>query len=300
MTKKEDKVYKLMNDEVARPLLKNSPVARELTAKIVSLVLKLDYNEVYNNLKLISEDMLFTPKTVEGRTDVMIEADKYYVNIEICYTKGPNRQKQTDSYVYELFFKQVVKTDNFKNMRNIIQIMIENYDYFHQGKFIYEVGFMEKNLYLPEDDLITKYHISLENLKDIDYNSIKDEKDALKRILYMFVCDEENLVKAYRGDKFMERVVESAKSIAGIEKIPLYLSEEEIRRLDREDAVNEGYELGKSDGISLGIEQGIEQNRTEMIINMYNDNLDLNTISKYANISPDEVQNIIKSHNISN
>ena len=282
--KKENKDYKLMNDEVVRPLFKNSSVARELTARVVSLVLKIDYNEIYNNMEFISEDMLFRAKTVEGRTDLMLETNKYYVNIEFNYTKGTTRDKQMQSYILEIFFKQVIKTENYKDMKNIIQIMIENYDYFHEGKFIYEVGLMEKELGIPEDDLITKYHISLESLKNIDYNSIKYERDALKRILYMFVCEETKLDEAYKGDTFMEEVIDVAKAIADKKKIPLYLSESEIRRLDREEAVEEGYSVGKADGI--------EQNRTEMIINMYKDNLDLNVIAKYANTSVDNVKDI--------
>ena len=38
--------------------------------------------------------------------------------------------------------------------------------------------------------------------------------DALKRILYMFVCEEENLDEAYIGDTFMEEVIDVAKAIA--------------------------------------------------------------------------------------
>ena len=41
MLKKEHKKYHLMSDQVARILFKNSPVALELSAKIVSEVLKL-------------------------------------------------------------------------------------------------------------------------------------------------------------------------------------------------------------------------------------------------------------------
>ncbi len=108
----------------------------------------------------------------------------------------------------------------------------------------------------------------------------------------MFVCDEENLDKAYMGDKFMENVINNAKEIAGEYKIPLYLPESEIRRLDREEAVNEGYNSGKIDGI--------EQNRTEMIMNMYNDGLDLNIITKYANLSIEEVNNIIEKNKETN
>ena len=177
-------------------------------------------------------------------------------------------------------------------MKNIIQIMIENYDYFHEGKFIYEVGLMEKELGIPEDDLITKYHISLESLKNIDYNSIKYERDALKKILYMFVCEETKLDEAYKGDIFMEEVIDVAKAIADKKKIPLYLSESEIRRLDREEAVEEGYSAGKADGITLGI----EQKQTEMIINMHEKNIDNKTIADVSNISIDEVKKIIESN----
>ena len=276
--KKENKEYKLMNDEVVRSLFKNSKVSRELTARIVSLVLKIDYNEVYNNIIFINEDMIFSTKSIDGRTDLMLETNKYYVNIEFNYTKGSTRQKQMNSYVFEIFFKEAIKTEKYKDMKNIIQIMIENYDYFKSGKFIYEVGFMEKRLGIPEDDLITKYHISLENLRNIDYNSIKYERDALKRILYMFVCEEEKIKKAYEGDEFMEDVVNIAKAIAGKEKIPLYLSESEIRRLDREEAVNEG----------------IKQKETEMIINLYNNGASIDLISKSSGLIVEEVQKIIK------
>ena len=290
--RREEKELKLMNDLVARPLFKNSPVAKELTARVVGCILKVDYKIIMKNMKLISEDMLFSAKTHDGRTDLMLETDKYYVNIEICYTRGSNRQKQMNSYVFEIFLNQVRRTDDYNNMKNIVQIMIENYDYFGVGEFSYEVGFMEKNLHIPEDDLITKYHLSLDNLKDVDYNSIRKEKDALKRILYMFVCKETNLEEAYRGDKFMSKVIKIAKEIADKEKIPLYLSENEIRRLDREEAVREGYD----NGYEAGKSDGIEQNRIEMVIALHQNGISMELISKSSGLSLEETENIIKTH----
>ena len=108
----------------------------------------------------------------------------------------------------------------------------------------------------------------------------------------MFVCDEENLDKAYMGDKFMENVINNAKEIAGEYKIPLYLPESEIRRLDREEAVNEGY--------NSGIIDGIEQNRTEMVINFYNNGVPINIISKSSGLSENEVNNIIENNKETN
>ncbi len=96
----------------------------------------------------------------------------------------------------------------------------------------------------------------------------------------MFVCDKDNLDKAYRGDLFMEKVIKTAKEIAGKEKIPLYLCESEIRRLDREEAV----------------EEGENRARTEMIINFYNNGASLDLISKSSGLSIEEIKNIIKSN----
>ena len=98
----------------------------------------------------------------------------YKMDIEFNYTKGTTRDKQMSAYIFEIFFKEAIQTEKYKDMKKIIQIMIENYDYFHEGKFIYEVGFMEKELGIPEDNLITKYHISLASLKNMDYNSLSN------------------------------------------------------------------------------------------------------------------------------
>ena len=285
--KKENKKYCLMNDEVVRPLFKNSRVARELTSRIISEVMNVSYDEIYNSLVYINDDRSFTTKVVDSKTDVMVETPKYFINLEICYTRGTTRNRQTDSYDYELYLSQAIKASDYKYMKQIVQIMIENYDYFDKGLFCYKVVSMEEKLHLPDDNFITKYHINLDLLKEISYNSIKYEKDALKKMMYMFVCDEKNLYKAYKGDTFMENVIKTAKEIAGKEKIPLYLSESEVRRLDREEAVQEGYDTG--------YDTGIKEKQKEMIQKMYNNNIDVKIIAEISNLSIEEVEEIIRN-----
>ena len=136
---------------------------------------------------------------------------------------------------------------------------------------------MESELHIPDDPFIVRYHFNLALIRKMKYTSIRNEKDALKKILYMFVCQNEDLEKAYIGDEFMEEVVKIAREISGREKIPLFLSEDEIRRLDREEAVQEGYDAGK----------------TEMIVNLFNNGVSLDIIAKSANLKLEEVQNII-------
>ena len=77
-----------MNDEVVRPLFKNSPVARELTSRIISEIMNVSYEEIYNSLVYINDDRAFKAKVVDAKTDVMVETSKYFINLEICYTRG--------------------------------------------------------------------------------------------------------------------------------------------------------------------------------------------------------------------
>ena len=87
----------------------------------------------------------------------------------------------------------------------------------------------------------------------------------------------------------MEKVVKEARTIAGFEDVPLYFeSEEEIKRLDIEEAIENGRKQG--------FEEGIEENKKETIMNMLKDNVDLSIISKYTNTSIDQIKKIIKNN----
>ena len=296
--------FVLMNDRVAKKIFKNSSVAKELTARVVSEVLHEDFNTIYNNLKLTSEEISFSALTVDNKADIMLEDNTMLVDIEICWTKGTNRQRQTDTYIYQLYISQLRRSKDYQNMKKIIQILIESYDYFHKDKLVYDVVFMEQNLHLIEDNFIHKYHINLAKLKKISYNKIKEADNKLGWLLYFLICDKRELLKdIYKGDKFMEDVVKEAREIAGDFDMDLYIPEEEVQRRDIEEAVNRGYQEGIEKGMEQGLEQGLEQGiqqgmlqkQTEMIVNMYNKNIDIKTISEISNISIEDIKNIISN-----
>ena len=81
--------------------------------------------------------------------------------------------------------------------------------------------------------------------------------------------------------------------MAGIEKMNLYLTDEELMKQDQEfyfkKGKQEGIELGKQEGIELGK----QENKIEMIINLYHNRVSVETIAKYSNLSMDEVKKII-------
>ena len=57
------------------------------------------------------------------------------------------------------------------------------------------------------------------------------------------------------------------------------------------------YGVGYRDGIEKGIQKGIEQNKIEIILEMKKDNVSLELISKYVNLSINEIKEIIANNN---
>ena len=60
--------------------------------------------------------------------------------------------------------------------------------------------------------------------------------------------------------------------------------------------IQEGIQEGIQQGIEQGIQEGIEQNRIQMIIDLNNNGVPLDIISKSSKLSIDEVKKIIEEN----
>ena len=301
---KEKHDYPLLTDSVAKKIFKNSVIGKEYSARIVSTILKMPYEKVYQNLYLVSEDISFSSKTVQSTADVMFSDNTILLNIEINYFNGPTKKVQMNSYVYQLYLGQITSYKEYSNVKKVIQIIIEDTDFFKLNDFVYSIAFMERKHGITDDEKIERYRINLDYLGKMKYTDIK--KSELAYLLYIFVCGWNKLDQVYNGlykdDEFMKKVINESKEIARDLGIKLYfpLTEEEIRKADEEYFINEGIKKGIEQGIEQGIKQGINEgaaeSKREIIINMYNDHMNINLISKYTNLQVEEVKKIIDSN----
>ena len=291
------KHIKMMEETVAKKVFKSKRIGRELTARIVSELLKANYDEVYQNIVPTFEEIGFSSSVINSTTDVTMETNMIYVNIEINRFNGPNKHVQMESYVYQLYLGQLKTYKDYGKIKNVIQIMIEDYDYFERDKFVYDVVYMEKELHVVEDEAIEKYHINLEYLEKQNYQEVIQSKNKLMKLLYFLICDDDKILnEMYGGDDFMKDVVNESKEIAGLMEVPLFpYTDEEVFELDKKYYIDEGIKEGIEKGFGQGLEQGILKNRQEMIINMHNHNIPLDTIAKCANLEVSEVEKIINS-----
>ena len=67
-------------------------------------------------------------------------------------------------------------------------------------------------------------------------------------------------------------------------------------RTNNEAIINEVRAKSSNEGSAQGITQGIAQNCKEMVLNMHKDNLSLDLIAKYANLTIEEVKEIIDNN----
>ena len=171
-----------LNDVIAKKIFKNEVLGKKLSARVISDVIGADYEDVYNNIKLSSEEIAFSALTVNSTADAIYYNDIAYFNIEVNYKNYKSKRYQLESYVYQLYLGQLHNYNDYNKIKKIMQISIDSYDYFGKDEFIYNVFLMEDKYKVKASDKIHIIHLNLAKLRKIDYTSIVNGKDNLKKI----------------------------------------------------------------------------------------------------------------------
>ena len=87
-----------LNEKVAKKLFKSKLYGKILSAKVISDVIEIDYDDIYNNIKLSTDEIAFSSKTLNSTADAIYYDDIHYFNIEINFHRSPNKKRQIDSY----------------------------------------------------------------------------------------------------------------------------------------------------------------------------------------------------------
>ena len=276
MINTKQKVF--LNDKIAKKILKNQKLGKMFSARIISDLIGADYEEVYNNLTLSSEEIAFSALTINSTADAIYYDDATYFNIEINTKEIDSKPKQLESYTYQLYLGQLHTYEDYNKIKKIVQINIDAYDFYGYGDFIYNIFLTEQKYHFIASDSIQIYHINLDFLRHIDYNDSIIKENKLMKDLYFLICGNDKLDMVYeRVDRLMKDIIDESKKIAGFEKMNLYLTDEEMIELDQKHYK----ELG----------------RNEMIINMYKKNYSLKEISEISNLPIKEIEKIIKFSN---
>ena len=130
----------------------------------------------------------------------------------------------------------------------------------------------------------------MEYYKKIWYS--KDEKKIKENeLLVMLDLNEGELKKMPKSDKISEKYIESVTIVNNDPFFQEYMSHEEDQRKMQNSLIREAEDTGYEKGIKLGKEKG----KIKMVENMLNEKIDINTISKIANLSIEKINKIKKN-----
>lgn len=274
------KEKKYLKDTVAG-IIFSDETCREYVEKVVSSALGIDESIIKNNLVLSTPRINASVKTKYSMADVILENNTSIINIEINYVDTETGQVKNLRYVCNLILRQIPIGMEDK-IKSIYQININNYDIFKKDKFIYRSYLMEEKLHIKRDDFITIIDINVDFLNNIDYNNIKEDKDSLEYLLYIFVNDnKEELDKLYLDDIIMEKVRDKLHVLHAEDLEDLYYDHEEFRKKC-------SYELG----LKEGKEEGKQTEKIEIAKKLLNLNVSIDNIIGATGLTKEEIESL--------
>lgn len=272
----------LLKDKVVKKLLNSeNPTCREYLVRLISASTGISVKLLRNNIELVTPNINSNSNYVNSVSDVMVKDNENYYNIEINYNNVSIAIIKNNIYMYNSILRQVHKSDDYKNVKGVIQININNYDLFGKGEFVYDSMMIEKKHHIVRDNMLRVIDINLDFLSNIDYNKIKKGNEYnLEKLLYFFVCNDKKLLdNIYNGNGLMRDISKIFNiDIEDLDKQLYYDYDEYMKEVS--------YEQGEIDGIL--------KNQKEIIKNMLNKNYPKKEIMELTNLKEEELNKIIE------
>ena len=283
--KKEEyyKGYKIpiISDTMFKTMINNTD-RKQYASLLISIVLKKDYKEIYDNIEFIKGTLDKEREIEKGReVDFICKVDNEYVGIEMNNNFSKSALERNISYCMDIYKSNLRRGESY-SFNHVVQININNF--FFKGN---DQGEEEYSLKNNKGELLTDkikiFNIYLPLIRKKYYNG--EELSDLEKLMLVFnEEDNEKLSKVYEGESIMEEYVKDAKRASMEDDIVgLYdkeLHEEKLRITELEEARNKGFEAGKNESI------------LETARNLLEEKVNIDTISKCTGLSKEEINNL--------
>ena len=194
--------------------------------------------------------------------------------------------------------------DDLSYYKKIHRVILVNLNWFYEGhdfntkeKEVFELPYPNYN---KNGYLLKVINVNLDRFNELCYNQVM-ESDRFYKLLT--IKDETDLNRFVKEEKLLKNYSNKLRNLSSDDKYKEKVMDQRIEdNLARQEGYFEGLdegilkgiEEGKEQGIQEGIEKGISKNQKDTVVNMYQNNLSLDMISKCTNLSIQEINEILE------
>ena len=266
---------------------------------VVSKILDCEYEDIKGKVKVCNIRLARVNKKERSKyVDLIVEYKNEKIIIEL-------NNNFSGIYTRNILYAANVLLNNYriqddKNLddnyyKKVVRVLLVNLNWYKGdkgekivSKKIYEIPYsdLENSGYL-----LKIINVNLDYYSKICYDKL-DTSDKFYKLLTIDnkddlneVINKENLLKNYSN-----KLIDLSSNQKYVEDIMDEIIEENV-------AKQTAYLLGEQSGIQQGIEQGSLETKKELVINMYNNKIALEMISKCTSFTIEEIKRIIKEIN---
>ena len=276
----------MVSDAMFRTMFYNES-RKKYGCYLIALLLKKDFNEIYNNTTLIKANVDEEKENKSRKTvDYLCRIDDVVVNVEMNKNASKTSLARNLGYMFSLYNGGMSKGDDYF-FESCLQLNLNNFTFKDKTEVLDE--YMITNLKDSKEVYTNKihiYNIYLPNIRKKDYNSLEE----YEKLLLVFNENDNNILEELsRGDEIMKEYIDdSRRASEQDEVIGMYdkeLHEERLRKSELKEANLQGREEGIKEGIQQGRKEGIEEGIKNTALKMLQENIDLSIISECTGLS---------------
>ena len=279
--KKGDKIS-ILSDSMMKTMFQNENRIK-YSAKLISYFIDVDFEYLLKNIHLVKNELdKEKDKDINRRSDYVADIDGDYINIEVNNNGNLYTLERNMEYAHRLYSKKIKRNNNEITYTQIVQLNINNF-YFEGNNKIVDIYYNRNDSNIALSKKIIYIQIFIPNLIRKWYNDgIKGLDEAERYLITLVLQDIDKSLEVGGGIKIMEEYIDEAQYV---------LDEDLLESYDKEQAL---IEASRDAGIEEGIEKGIEKGEKNIIINMHENGMSKEEISKMTGIEIEKVNEYIK------
>ena len=254
---------------------------KDILKKLLEEILQVEIERIeYLNLERNVDNV----KVKRKHLDLYLETNIGKIQVEVNTTNSKYVKPRNMSYLCDIYSHHTLVGQEYDQDTLIIQI---NINYGQQDeKYIREYRLRDESGKEYIKNFII-YEINMEKYMKLWYN--KNEKELEKsKYIVMLNLEKEELEKLSKKDKVVIKYMKEIERVNENPKFREYMSAEEDNKKIENSLKREWME----EGLKEGIKEGSYKRNIEIAKTMLKDNMDIEIISKYTNLSKEELEKI--------